>query len=54
MSCPVLSPARRLLDEIHWLIHDACFALSQGQQDEAKALLLKADILSHDEGDLIK
>lgn len=52
--CPIPSPAKKLLSDIHWLIHDACFALSEGRQDEAKKMLAKADQLSHDEGDLIK
>jgi hypothetical protein len=52
--CPTLSPAKKLLSDIHWLIHDACVAMSEGNQDEAEALLARADQLAHDEGDLIK
>jgi hypothetical protein len=52
--CPTISPAKRLMSEIHWLIHDACFSLSQGNLSEAKELLAKADQLSHDDEGLIK
>lgn len=52
--CPVLSPAKKLMSEVHWLIHEASFAISEGRIDEAKELLAKADQLSHDDQGLIK
>lgn len=35
-------------DIVHWLIHDACSEIAQGNFDEAKNMLYRADKLSHD------
>lgn len=53
-ACPVLSPAQKLLDEIHWLIHDAAYAFRIGNNEEGHALLAKADKLAHDQDGIIK
>jgi len=53
-NCPVLSPGKALLNKIHWLIHDASFALSMGDIPQAQSLLAEADRLSHDSEDMVK
>ena len=37
------------LEKIHWLIHDASYAITQGNPDEAKKLLAEADQMCHEE-----
>lgn len=53
-NCPVLSPGQKLLEDIHWLIHDASYAFRDGKNEEGHALLSKADKLAHDEKGIIK
>lgn len=36
------------ITKIHWLIHDACFAIKEGKTEEAQKLLSQADAISHD------
>lgn len=36
------------MNKIHWMIHEACYAISHGNTDEAQKILAKADKLSHD------
>lgn len=36
------------VEKVHWLIHDASFAISQGNLDQAKSSLAIADQMTHD------
>ncbi|HLI93149.1 MAG TPA: hypothetical protein VKU83_06055 [Puia sp.] len=36
------------MGKVHWMIHDACYELSIGNLDKAKAILADADKFTHD------
>lgn len=35
------------IEKLHWMIHEACYAISQGKTEEAHKILVEADQLSH-------
>lgn len=37
-----------IMERVHWLIHDACFAISNGNMPGARDILTTADQLTHE------